>query len=123
MKVLIGLTLSFLSVNVMAADKCLKRKDLNKMYSSNIQYIENFGHVLAVHKDKFDRNLGYTIDVYAATKIPVKDKLTKKVSHYKNCLSLREKGIQGKYVYGTFTKSGVQLKQKGKINRISFVGN
>jgi hypothetical protein len=105
-KVLIGSTLLIClssSLSTFAAGKCVKRKDINKNYSSSMRFIENFGHVLAINTSKYDLETGHTMDIYVQKIVPVEDKKTKQITHYKKCLALIKKQIQGKYIYGSFT--------------------
>lgn len=87
-----------------------------------MKYISNYGHVLAIKSSEFDKETGYKMDVYALKDVAVKDEKTKKISHYNKCLTLVKKNIQGNYIYGSFSRSGLKIRSDKKIQRVSFVG-
>ena len=122
MQLLLSLLLLFTCALSFAEGKaCLQRKDLTPLYSQhNMRFVENYGHVLAIKQDKFNRENGFEMDIYAQKKIPITDKVTKLITHYKKCLFRIKKDLQGKYIYGSFTSSGVEVKMKNKIQRVSF---
>ena len=121
---LISFLIFFMSFSSFAGDKkCLKRKDLKGIYGSQkMKYVSNYGHVLAIKSGQFKQGTGYNMDVYALKKIGVKNQKTKKISHYNKCLTLVKKNMQGTYIYGSFSRSGVQIRSNNKVKRVSFVG-
>lgn len=124
MKILI-LTISLATTSLTFAgdSKCLQKKDFNDIYSSaKMKYISNYGHVLAMNTEDFDREAGYKMDIYAQKQVAVKKKNSNEISHYKSCLIPIQKNMHGKYIYGSFSASGVDIRTKQQIQRVSFVG-
>jgi hypothetical protein len=119
MKLTISILILLTPLCSFAGDKCVKRSTIESMYPSNVKYITNYGHLLAIKTDTYDNELGYEMDAYALRNVAVKDKKTNKFSHYKKCLVLVKSNIQGKYQYGSFGRTGFEIKQNGKITRVS----
>ena len=81
--------------------------------------VHQHGHVIILNEKTYKLNKGYSIDIYAQKRIPVKDKKTNKISHHNKCLVQVKKNMIGTYIYGSFSSGSVKIRADKKVQVVS----